>query len=430
MGPTSELGPVGSTKAEKTTVQNRKEPTRGTAGKEIVRDKTLELLRLRGQAVLSGRLAQYLAVLDQNDTELHRQQKAIFANLAQVPFYSWDYYANESAPIRDISQGAGNQAFVVPVVFQYSFADSAGQRLPQTSPIRRSVSVVVVGRGGIWRISGFAKSSAVEPWHQGRVRVTWGRRSLLLSVGSSQDFTPLVQQLDAAGQHVDSLWGRTWPRVTVAVLPRTQNDLAELLGRPPNTGLDQIAAMTSGEVKRPADVQAGYSSDRVLLNPNGFPALGELGKRVVLRHELTHVATRSLAQQPVPMWLSEGYADYVAYHGLTLDERRIAASAIAKYGKQTSPQLPTRDDFDARKGRVAPAYGGAWLAVVALSRTGGADSVRSIYRQTAGVNSAQPGKADPETAANQAIKAEKGWTRADFIQAWRQEMQRVATARY
>lgn len=395
-----------------------------------VEQETLKLLATRSRAALARDQKAWMSILDPREPDLRKQQRLVFQNLARVPFATWNYYGTAASQVTAVNHPGAGQAYSVPVVFQYAFADRNGQILQGTAPVRRRVSVRVVHHKGTWRIVRFESGTATEPWDQGPVHVSRGRRSLLLSVGPKRDVQQIVRELDAAGDHVDRLWGRQWPRVSVAVLPQTQRGLAQLLGRPANSGLQQIAAMTSGEIQRPDTVPVGTSSDRVLLNPNGFPTLGALGRSVVLRHELTHVATRAVAQQNVPMWLSEGYADYVAYHGLSFDERKVAASAIARYGSQPTPQLPNRHEFDASLGQVAPAYGGAWLAVLALSRHGGSETVKAVYRRAAAVGATARVAEEPEGAADAAVADITGLTREDLVRAWQQEMRRVAAANY
>ena len=45
---------------------------------------------------------------------------------------------------------------------------------------------------------------------------------------------------------------------------------------------------------------------------------------MLLRHEITHVATRDLTSDSAPLWLVEGFADWVAFHGMGLSLRQAA----------------------------------------------------------------------------------------------------------
>ena len=85
---------------------------------------------------------------------------------------------------------------------------------------------------------------------------------------------------------VDEVWTEEWSRAPVVILPRNQQDMATLIGSD-GKGLAQIAAVTTGSF------ESGLSrGDRIVINPAAWDTLGDLGRRVVITHEMTHVATR------------------------------------------------------------------------------------------------------------------------------------------
>ena len=49
--------------------------------------------------------------------------------------------------------------------------------------------------------------------------------------------------------------------------------------------------------------------DRIGINPANWPKLSPLGRRIVLTHELTHVATRVYTSESTPSWVVEGFAE-------------------------------------------------------------------------------------------------------------------------
>ena len=91
-----------------------------------------------------------------------------------------------------------------------------------------------------------------------------------------------------------------------------------MLGAQPGT-YSQIAAVTMAELDIP---QAG-APVRVVANPKLFDELGKQGRRIVLTHETTHVASTATAS-PVPLWLAEGFADYVAFTAVSVQDESAA----------------------------------------------------------------------------------------------------------
>jgi hypothetical protein len=164
--------------------------------------------------------------------------------------------------------------------------------------------------------------------------------------------------------------------------------MAAVLGSEDHHGLDQVAAITIGDVATAGDVgpPAG-SADRVVVNAAAFSAFGPLGRRVVLTHEVTHVATRATSVVDTPLWMQEGFADYVAYRDTGLSRGVIAADALRLVRAGRTPwHLPSAQDFDPSRSRIAPAYAEAWLAMDLIARSGGPREVVAFYRTAAGIN--------------------------------------------
>ena len=101
-----------------------------------------------------------------------------------------------------------------------------------------------------------------------------------------------------------------WSRRVDVVIPATDSELVSLVG--------PAFADMAGIAIRDGAVQ------RVVLNRARAASLTPLELRVLLRHEITHVATRDLTSDSAPLWLVEGFADWVAFHGLGLSLRQAA----------------------------------------------------------------------------------------------------------
>ena len=175
----------------------------------------------------------------------------------------------------------------------------------------------------------------------------------------------------------------------------------------------------------------------MVINPLTYGDLGPSGRRVVVTHELTHVAARSSTTRAVPLWLSEGLADYVGYSGLDLPRARIAAPFLDRVRTGAARRrLPTDADFDPSRAQIAPAYAAAWLACVRLADRYGQDRLVAFYRAAAGappaaagpsgdgagrpsaVPSATGADAGVEAATSAAFRSVLGTTEPAFVSSW------------
>ena len=80
-----------------------------------------------------------------------------------------------------------------------------------------------------------------------------------------------------------------------------------------------------GRVGSVVGLAAVADGGRVVVVPENFARLTATGRDVVITHELTHVATGATRGGRVPMWMSEGFADYVGYRDAGIAVRMVAA---------------------------------------------------------------------------------------------------------
>ena len=126
------------------------------------------------------------------------------------------------------------------------------------------------------------------------------------------------------------------------------------------------------------------TADRVLLETTAYAALAPAGRQVVLTHELTHLATGAAADPDVPVWLEEGFADYVGFldSGISITQ---SAKAAIDHVRGTGPltQLPPEVAFSAGPSEQAAAYAEAWLMCRWLAERYGQDALVATYRAVA-----------------------------------------------
>jgi hypothetical protein len=214
---------------------------------------------------------------------------------------------------------------------------------------------------------------------------------------------------------VTAVWGQDWNRHPVLVVPDTVAQLGRALGRTA-ASLEGYAAVTTGEA---GDSGSSGSGLRIWTNTPGMAALSALGREVVVRHEITHVATDAPGTPSVPLWLEEGFAEYVGYRGSGLpltDELRELVSA--QRSGVAPAHLPTQEEFDGEQ--VDLAYEGADLACQLVAETYGQKALVRLYRLT------RSGTRSDDANLDAALRRVTGSGTAAFESAWRARIRALA----
>ena len=244
------------------------------------------------------------------------------------------------------------------------------------------------------------------------MRVVRGEHSLVLGVGQSTGALRGYAELaDRAVPAVSDAWDGDWARRIVVLVPRSLEGMAGLLGSPASS-YRGIAAVTTGETGGREQAPA----DRIIVNPDAYGLLGSLGKQVVLTHETTHVATRVHTTAATPLWLSEGYADWVGYRADGREPSQAAAELTRAVSEGRVPGgLPTDEDFGftGEADELARAYEGGWLACRMIADQWGEDRLDAFYRAVG----AHDGRAG---AVEDALRDVLGTTQDAFTARWRE----------
>ena len=243
-----------------------------------------------------------------------------------------------------------------------------GAALPRRAAVALALAVLVAGAAAAAPpdplLPLLLRARAAVREHPGMwtgASVARGERAVV--VGSPR---PLVAEIaalaDRAGRTVTRVWGGHGG--AVVLVPRTEEQAA-VLAAPAK--VDGLAAVATG--------------DRVIVQPAAFARLSATGRLVVVTHELTHVATAG--PRAVPMWLMEGFADYVGYLDSGLPVRTVASELAADVaadvagGRAVLNGLPGPADFAARP---AQAYEEAWLACRYVADRFGERRLVALYR--------------------------------------------------
>jgi len=382
------------------------------------------LLSARAAALKARSKSSWMATVDLPGSVFRGRQSLEFDNLIKLPLGQFSYGAVHLAPALTATRGrqVGPKAWAATVTGTYSLAGF--DRAPQPF----EATYIVVHRPGGWRIADDTDGvTSMQMWDLPGLRVLRGKSGLVIGNAPQTRMREYSTIADSAVRRVSGVWGPDWNSHVVLVTPSTNEEFTQLLLRSSDKGLDQVAAITQG-VMAPGRRAQG---DRVVINPKAFTALQPIGRRVVITHELTHVAARSSTTSSVPIWLTEGMADYVGYSGLDLPRERVASELLTLVRAGKGPTaLPTEVDFDPSRTTIAPSYSGSWLAVSRLVDLYGQAKVVAFYRVVASATTAGGAvQHDPDVTAAAAFPRSFRVTEAQYVDGWRRYLRTLAYAR-
>jgi hypothetical protein len=359
-----------------------------------------QALDVRAAALLGHDRAGYLASLEPGAAALRAAQGEEFDNLADVPLHSWGYR------VKGVRHHGGKAVADTELRYRIAGYDSA--------PMTVSRTLELTERDGRWYVTADRAGSGApqQLWQQGDVDAVRGSHSLVLGVGQDEKrLRELAAATDRAVPAVSGAWPSEWAGRVVVLVPDSVEAMGRLLGTPA-AGYRGIAAMTTGKTGAAKD---GSPADRVVVNPEAYGLLGEFGQRIVLTHETTHVATRAHTSAATPMWLSEGFADWVAYRGTG----RTAAEAAPELQEavragDVPAVLPSDRDFSfgGDADALARAYEGGRLACEMIAGRWGEAKLTAFYRSV-GEGPRREG------AIERALGEELGTTPEAFTAMWR-----------
>ncbi|MEU1692937.1 hypothetical protein ABZ590_15900 [Streptomyces hirsutus] len=368
----------------------------------------VSLVACGGGPVVDGARAEVQALLDRRADAVLGEDAAAYArtgtragydSLREVPLADWSYRVNAVHRTGDTATVDADLGYRV----------AGYDRAPVTTARTLRLSRDEKGR---WTVVSDrpAGKSGRQLWDQGAVRAVHGERSLVLGVGQTdvklRDYAALA---DRAVPAVSDAWGPDWARRVVVLVPGSLEGMAGLLGSPASS-YRGIAAVTTGETGAGARAPA----DRVIVNPDAFGLLGDSGRQVVVTHETTHVATRAHTTAATPLWLSEGFADWVGYRGGDRVPAEAAPELAREVGHGEVPSgLPGDDDFGftADTDGLARAYESGWMACRLVAEHWGEERLGAFYRAV-GAHGQRDG------AVEDAMQRILGTTPEEFTMRW------------
>ncbi|UFS99495.1 hypothetical protein [Nocardia huaxiensis] len=190
----------------------------------------------------------------------------------------------------------------------------------------------------------------------------------------------LANELMAATVAVSALWGNDWSQAPVVVVASSPSEFAALTHATGDVPAE-VAAATVADPFHPGTQPEGQ---RVVFGPEAGKRLGADGLRTVLRHELTHVATRAVTVDGSPQWMLEGFAEYTAHRSTRKPIAEIAPTLISRARTGDLPaDLPPDAQYEPASGQAALAYEQGWAACAFIAAQFGEPALVNLYRRLA-----------------------------------------------
>jgi hypothetical protein len=373
------------------------------------------LLASYGSAVREHDRAALLGDLDPAGVAaaFRAQQRSDYASLVRLPLRVWSYRIvgeiHDQAAVSSAARRYGAPVRLVHVALSYALSDVdvlASVHDEYLVFVRRGSHTYIAGDDAL---SSTNEPSWTGPWRYGPLTAVTGARSLVLGrPGTEPVLRALADQVDAVIPAVTRVWGTGWSQRVAVIVPATDAEFTALTG----VGIRDVsaAAVTEG-----VDPGSGRPyGQRLVLNPAQLNRLAPLGRRIVLTHEITHLASAADTPDITPRWLAEGFADTVANH----DTGQSVATAAAELrtavrAGQVPAALPADEAFAATGPALARVYEQSWLACRLIADRVGLPGLVRFYRA---VGTALAPRAEAVAAAFRGVLHE---TEAQFTAQWR-----------
>ncbi|WP_436773658.1 hypothetical protein [Yinghuangia sp. YIM S09857] len=387
------------------------------------------LAAARSRALAEGDEDAFLAALDPATPGLVEEQRRLFRNLRPIPFAEAEYRVDATRPA-DVPD-----ALNVDVSFDHRIANAdtatvgEGYRWTVVRPAPGAAPRITSVTGTPYEGAGYRYARDYPaPWD--RSELTVARRAhvvVLAEQGLADRAEPLADAAEAAA--LADLAAYKGPKGTspgfVLVPVADRHSFYELYGgradqHGDESGLTYALRTSATGGASPATGHPQFGGARIVVDVNsGYFTSGDPERAAaLLRHEMAHALITplrtELAGQNQPVWVVEGFADWLALrdHRDDLHAELTEARAYVLSGR-FGGALPTDADlYQADPVGNAASYELAHLAVLRIEHIGG---TAAVYRFIAAVY------ADPSpSAVDKALEEATGLERAAFESDWAQ----------
>lgn len=335
------------------------------------RGEAVQLLRRQWLAIAAADAARYVRTWSPDAPSARRRALMIYRNLvvlrARPRTISVTAVPAEPAAARADTPGEAQWSVQVQVGWRLAGMDGSDAQVTLIYTFEQRDSQAYVADIAP------AAGSRTPIWLLGRLYVHRSARTLV-AAQSPQLEAVLARGLTRAVRDVSAVIPR-WHGDLVAYAPATTAQFDALLDSPPGRYHGVAAVTTAVDGSRRPDTPVA-----IVTNPIVFAALSPIGRHVVISHESTHAAT-GVATVDMPLWVAEGFADYVgvgAVHvPLAVSARHVLHDVRAG---EVPTQLPADAGFGGPGAVAQTSYEQAWLAIRLIAKTFGQSTLVTFYR--------------------------------------------------
>lgn len=382
------------------------------------------MLTAHAAAVLDHRPAAFAAGLDHAAAaaRFRSAQLQQYADLAKLPLTRWQYVLGERARAPGAQAAARRRFGATAVIYQVTLrfalrgvdTEPTSHQLYWTFLRGSGGSVVAADDSALTAVGG---ASWRGPWDFGPLTVVRGRHSLVIGHPATGRplLTSLARVVDAAVPAVSAVWGQDWSRDVLVVVPASEAELQADLG----TAVGDTAPVAAIATSDGTDPVSGtVLGQRLVVDPTRLRRLSAVGERIVLQHEVTHIAAAAATTDTTPTWLAEGFAEYVGNLGSGQPVADAAQELTTVVRSGSVPRhLPEPAAFTGP--RAAQAYEEAWLACRLLAARAGRAGLVRLYRMVG-----RDGGTTPDLAAAHAVRQVLDEPMSRFVAQWRGYLRR------
>lgn len=324
-------------------------------------------LKKRARAIRSGRPAAFTGTLATIDSAFVEAQRQYWSNLSQLPLAEVTYTLDPTSVVRT---GDRFDA-VVDLHLQLDGFD----RQPALS--RTRMSFVRAKRGmriKAVRTGGERFAGGAQPWDVGAIEVRRTQGVLGIFDAQTASQAPAVLRSVRRGVAQVSPYVPSTDALSRGVVVYVLSDLAFMQSL--DDALGEKAAAIDGLTFTIAGIDGGVAASRFALNPVVLREAARERDRLV-RHELVHVATGPLGPD-VPLWLSEGAAEWVSVQAMAPAARTLSRAAVESAADGLD-RLPRNSELNGDRSRAM--YGISWWICAYIARTYGDGAVWILMGQ-------------------------------------------------
>jgi hypothetical protein len=341
------------------------------------------LLDRRSAAIIERDRTAFMATITPQDGAFRDRQARLFARMAAIPLKSyeldaaWGRFGDLVRPSDRAGYGDADQVSI-PVTEERYQIEGIDPR-----PAAEDMFYTYVNVDDTWYIAedtdldDLTLYSARHLWDFDSVEILRAPGFVLYTHPcNGEDFCGNEDLLDRAREglnRVEKYWHEV-PASVLILVPGSQKEVERMIQA--TFDLDNFVAFAYSTV----DTQKGlgYTGHRIIVNPPAFAGRDSTSTMQILAHELLHVATREASGPFIPVFVEEGFAEYVGYDA---DPGALAFLDAEIANGVFDEQLPEDYQFTIGSGAdIYRSYQKGLSAVRFFIQRWGLDRFRRFYR--------------------------------------------------